>query len=117
MEVPRLGVNLELQLPAYTTATAMWDPATYAAYTTAQGNAGSLNPLSEARDGSCILMDTSWIHFRCTTEGTPQFVFMFVSLFWFCKQVHLYLLFIYLFIFDLAIPLLGTYSEKMKTLI
>ena len=25
MEVPRLGVKLELQLPAYTTATAMWD--------------------------------------------------------------------------------------------
>ena len=26
MEVPRLGVKLELQLPAYTTATATWDP-------------------------------------------------------------------------------------------
>ena len=26
MEVPRLGVKLELQLPAYTTATAMPDP-------------------------------------------------------------------------------------------
>ena len=26
MEVPRLGVELELQLPAYTTATAMQDP-------------------------------------------------------------------------------------------
>ena len=26
MEVPRLGVELELQLPAYTTATATWDP-------------------------------------------------------------------------------------------
>ena len=26
MEVPRLGVKLELQLPAYTTATAMQDP-------------------------------------------------------------------------------------------
>ena len=26
MEVPRLGVELELQLSAYTTATAMWDP-------------------------------------------------------------------------------------------
>ena len=27
MEVPRLGIELELQLPAYTTATATWDPA------------------------------------------------------------------------------------------
>ena len=26
MSVPRLGVQLELQLPAYTTTTAMWDP-------------------------------------------------------------------------------------------
>ena len=26
MEVPRLGVESKLQLPAYTTATAMWDP-------------------------------------------------------------------------------------------
>ena len=26
MEVPRLGVELELQLLAYTTATATWDP-------------------------------------------------------------------------------------------
>ena len=26
MEVPRLGVKFELQLPAYTTATAMTDP-------------------------------------------------------------------------------------------
>ena len=26
MEVPRLGVELELQVPAYTTATAMRDP-------------------------------------------------------------------------------------------
>ena len=26
VEVPRLGVQLELQLPACTTATAMWDP-------------------------------------------------------------------------------------------
>ena len=26
MKVPRLGVTSELQLPAYTTATAMWDP-------------------------------------------------------------------------------------------
>ena len=26
MEVPRLGVKLELPLPVYTTATATWDP-------------------------------------------------------------------------------------------
>ena len=46
MEVPRLGAESELQLPAYTTAIA----------TPGQ----ILNPLSEARDPTCILMDTSW---------------------------------------------------------
>ena len=30
-----------------------------------------LNPLSEARDGTYIFMDTSWIHFCCTTMRTP----------------------------------------------
>jgi len=43
MEVPRLEVKLELQLPAYTTATATWDRATSVTYTTAHGNAGSLS--------------------------------------------------------------------------
>ena len=37
MEAPWLGVELELQLPAYTTAMAMWDLNRI------------LNPLSEAR--------------------------------------------------------------------
>ena len=32
MEVPRLGVESEIQLPAYATATAMWDPAASAVY-------------------------------------------------------------------------------------
>ena len=42
MEVPRLGVESELQLPAYTTTTAMPDLSTSATYTTAHGNARSL---------------------------------------------------------------------------
>ena len=29
MEIPRLGVESELQLPAYTTAQAMWDPSSW----------------------------------------------------------------------------------------
>ena len=42
MEVPRLGVELELQLPTYATATAMQDLShTSVTYTTAQDNAGS----------------------------------------------------------------------------
>ena len=38
MEVPRLGIQLELQLPAYATVIVAPD----ATYTTAHGNAGSL---------------------------------------------------------------------------
>ena len=34
-----------------------------------------LNPLSEARDQTCILMDTNQIHFHCATMGTPFFSF------------------------------------------
>ena len=30
-----------------------------------------INPLSEARDRTCILMVLSQIHFRCSTTGTP----------------------------------------------
>ena len=33
-----------------------------------------LNPPSEARDRTCILMDTSWVHFCCATAGAPQLV-------------------------------------------
>ena len=41
MKIPRLGIESELQLPAYTTATAMPDPS-HISYTTAHGNARSL---------------------------------------------------------------------------
>ena len=41
-EVPRLGVELEQQLPAYTAATATQDPTMSATYTAAHSNAGSV---------------------------------------------------------------------------
>ena len=61
MEVPRLGVKLELQLPAYTTATQI--QATSVTYTTAHRNGGYCNPLIEVRDQTHILVDTSHIHY------------------------------------------------------
>ena len=42
MEVRRLGVKLELQLPAYATAAAELDPSHIGDYVTALGNARSL---------------------------------------------------------------------------
>ena len=31
------------------------------------------DPISEAKDQICILMDTSQVYFRCATTGTPSF--------------------------------------------
>ena len=64
MEVPRLGVKSELQLLAYTAATAMSDPSCVFDLHHSSQQCQILNPLSEARDGTHILMDTSWVHFH-----------------------------------------------------
>ena len=64
MEVPRLGVESELQLPSYTTATATQDPSRVCDLHHSSGQCRILNPLSEARDGTLNLIVTSRIHFR-----------------------------------------------------
>ena len=61
MEVPRLGVELELQLPAYTTATATQDPSCICDLYHSSWQRQILNSLSEARDRTHILMDTSQV--------------------------------------------------------
>ena len=74
MEVSTLGVESELQLPAYTTATAtampdlsrIWDLRCSA------WQQRILNPLSEARDGIRLLVDISCVCFRRATMGTPE---------------------------------------------
>ena len=63
MEVPRLGVELELQLPAYAKATATQDLShVYNLHHSSQ-QCWILNPLGKAREGTCILVDTSWVHY------------------------------------------------------
>ena len=64
MEVPRLGDELELQLPAYTTATATPDPSCVGDLHRSSRQCWILNPLSETRGGTCVLVDTSQIPFR-----------------------------------------------------
>ena len=61
MEVPRLGVESELQLLAYATATATttWDPSCICELHHSSGQRQILNPLSKARGQTCILMDAS----------------------------------------------------------
>ena len=74
MEVPRLGVTLELQPPAYTTATAMQDLSHVCDLHHSSQQPQILNPLSEVRNRTHI-MDTSRIHSRCTTTATPPVTF------------------------------------------
>ena len=81
MEVPRLGVQSELQLMAYATATATPDPSHICTYTTAHSNAGFLThwtrpaikpESSQMLDGFVNLWDTT---------GTPCFLLIFVIFF------------------------------------
>jgi len=69
MEVPRLGVESELQLPAYTIATAMRDLSHVCDLHHSSWKSHIPDPLSEIRDQTCILMGTSWICFHCATTG------------------------------------------------
>ena len=69
MEVLRLGVELELQLPAYTTATAMSDLSNIGDLHHSSCQCQILNPLSKARDQNGSLMVSSLIHFPCATTG------------------------------------------------
>ena len=69
----QLGVESELQLPAYTTATAMWDPSHVCNLHHSSQQRRILNPLSKARDQIHIPLDTGQIHFHCTTTETPEY--------------------------------------------
>ena len=59
MEVPGLGVELELQLPVYTTATAMPDLSRVCNLHHSSWQCRIHDPLSKARDQTQVLMDTS----------------------------------------------------------
>ena len=69
IEVPRLGVQSELQLPAYATATSYLSRVCNLHLSSQQHQI--LNPLSEARDRSGNLMVPSRIRFPCTTMAYP----------------------------------------------
>ena len=64
MEVPRLRVESELQLLPHPWQLGIRaQSATYTRLTAM---------LSEARNQTRVLMDTSWIHYCCATMGTPS---------------------------------------------
>ena len=64
MDVPRLGVQSELQLLVYATVTATPDPSLICDLYHSSSQCQILDPLSEARDLTCNLMVPSRICFR-----------------------------------------------------
>ena len=81
MEVPRLGVKSELQLPVYTTATATQDPSGICDLHNSRQRQ-ILKPLIEARDRTHNLMVLTRICFHCTTTGTPRLQFSSEQAIW-----------------------------------
>ena len=78
MEVPRLQVELELQLLAYTTATAIavQDLSHVCDLNHSLGQHRILNPLSEVRDQTHSLFDTGHVHYHLATMRTPKQQFL-----------------------------------------
>ena len=80
LEGARLGVELELQLLAYITATATQDTSCACDPHHSSWLCWIPNPLRGARDRTCVLMDASWVRDHCATMGTPSFVLSFDAL-------------------------------------
>ena len=79
MEVPRVGVKSERQLPATATATAMWDPSRVCNLHHSSWQLQIPDPLSKARNRTRILMDTSRICLHCTVTGTPIWEYLYFT--------------------------------------
>ena len=89
MEVPRLvGVELELQLSAFTTATATRDLSRICNLHHSSWQSQILDPLSEARDQTHIPVDTSWVCLRWATMGSPKKNTFLVWLCWVKMMPH-----------------------------
>ena len=82
MEVPKLGVKLELQPPACATAQRFGIRAASATYTTAHGDAGSLTPQGRPGIRTGVLMDNSRVH------NTPLFKSAFPKSYKQSKSLH-----------------------------
>ena len=102
MEVPRLGIESERQLPATAIATAMWDLSCICDLQHSSWQHHILNPLSGARDQTHKLMDTSQVCYHWATVGTPYF-FLISKAVW-----------IYLFIFQIWNPIVRPRSCHQK---
>ena len=68
-----LEVESELQLPAYTTATATWELNCICHLHHSSQQSRILNALSKARDQTRVLMDTSQVRYCWATNGNSTF--------------------------------------------
>ena len=89
MEIPRLEVKSELQLPAYATATAMQDLSQVCDLHHSSQQCQILNPLTEARDQTRILTDTSWFCYHWEMMQGQHFFFL-NNTDMFCKTLFIY---------------------------
>ena len=71
VEVPRLGVKRQLQLPACTIA--MPDLSLICDLCRSSRQRWIPNPLSTARDQACFLMDASWVHQPLSHDGNSRY--------------------------------------------
>ena len=74
VEVPRLGVESELQLPAYATATPMPDPSCICSLHHSSWQPWILNPPSRAWGQTLVLVDSDQVCYCWATVGTPVFI-------------------------------------------
>ena len=75
--------------PAYTTGTAMPDPSCVCDLHHSLQQRWILNPLSEAKDWTCMLIDPSQIHFCCTMTGTPTSCYSDTNFFFSDSLLHI----------------------------
>ena len=87
MEFPRLGVESELQLLAYPTATATQDLSCVCNLHHSSWQRLILNPVSEARDWTRILMDTSRVCNPLSHDGNSR-MFLFLYFYFFPFYGH-----------------------------
>ena len=75
MEVPRIGIESELQLPVYAIVTATRDPSCVCDLYYSLQQHRILNPLSDAQDGTHSLIDSSLVCNPLSHKGNSLFVF------------------------------------------
>ena len=76
VEVSRQGVKWELQLPTYTSAIAMRDPSHVCDPHHSSQQCRIFDPMSEARDQTCVLMDTGQFVSTEPQQELPSWYFL-----------------------------------------